>query len=108
MQAWVERTNDLESCVAAHYVARQQKTIAGSLEWNLKALFFADKIKDELIKAYYPSLYINIADGYEKIGKKKEANKYYDLAASVTTVENAGAFGVYLLQSIKEGQKRTG
>lgn len=38
LRAWQLASNDLERCVAAHYVARHQSTIAEKLRWDEQAL----------------------------------------------------------------------
>ena len=106
-EAWKIRKNDLDSCIAAHYIAKHQKNLLKTLSWNLKSLKYAKKIKKEYVEDFYPSLYINIADTYEKLGEKENAKKYYDLAASKVTKTSLGSYRILLLESIKSGQQRT-
>jgi hypothetical protein len=56
-QAWDSATDDYEACIAAHYVARFQDTPEETFRWNQAALNRADAVKDERVKAFYPSLY---------------------------------------------------
>lgn len=44
LQAWEEATNDFEKFIAAHYVARHQKTIADRLNWLETTLQVALKV----------------------------------------------------------------
>lgn len=81
-QAWDEATNNLEKFVAAHYVARHQETVGDKLKWDQTALQLALAINDDSVKSAYPSLYLNIAKGYEDLSDFREARKNYDLAFS--------------------------
>jgi hypothetical protein len=88
-QAWQAAQDDFESCIAAHYVARFQKTPADTFRWNQEALAHADKSKDERVKDFYPSLYLNMGRSYELLGDAVEAKWYYDLAAGLGAVHQA-------------------
>ncbi len=81
-QAWAESTNDFEKFTPAHYVARHQPTVEDKLMWDQTALKFALKIKDDTMKAHYPSLYLNIAKCYEDLKDFDSANRQYQEALS--------------------------
>src|ERR1043165_9592889 len=80
LQAWNEATNDFEKFIAAHYVARHQKTVADKLKWLETALQFALIINDDTVKSAFPSLYSNIAKCYEYLNDSEKAKKNYELA----------------------------
>lgn len=82
-QAWELASNDYEACIAAHYVARHQTNPTETLRWNQEALNRANAVTDEAIMAFYPSLYLNMGDAYEKLGQHRQAKLYYDLAAQL-------------------------
>jgi hypothetical protein len=82
-QAWEAAGDDYEACIAAHYVARFQETSEQVLHWNLEALKYADAVGDERVKAFYPSLYVNLGHAYEILGNLEEAGRYYRLAADL-------------------------
>src|SRR5436190_23231943 len=82
LQAWNEATNDFEKFTAAHYVARHQKSVVDKLTWDETALTFALNINDETMTANYPSLYLNIAKGYEDLKDIANAQKNYQAALS--------------------------
>lgn len=84
LKAWDEATNDFEKFIAAYYVARHQKNVSGKLEWLETALQFALKIKDDSVKAAFPSLYSNIARCYEELNDNDNAKKNDKLADSFT------------------------
>ena len=80
MQAWECASSEHEKCIAAHFVSRNQINPEESLKWNLEALANAEKVSDEEIKSYYPSLYLCVGISYEDLKNYPEAKKYYDLA----------------------------
>ena len=85
-QAWESHTNDYEACIAAHYVARFQDNPKETLRWNQIALQRANVANHELVKEFYPSLYLNLGHSYEVVGNQMEAQKYYDLAAELGAI----------------------
>ena len=52
-QAWTAARDDYERCVAAHYVARCQKTPEERLHWNREALVRAEAVGDEQVRSFY-------------------------------------------------------
>ena len=80
LQAWSESASDFEKFVAAHYVARHQKTVSDKLKWDQRALQLALKINDNPIDDALPSLYLNIAKCYEDLGDLSMAKANYELA----------------------------
>jgi tetratricopeptide (TPR) repeat protein len=81
MKAWEVRQDDFDACIAAHYVARHQQTPDATFHWNQIALEFANKVGDERVEGFYPSLYLNLGKSYELLGNSAEAMHYYELAA---------------------------
>lgn len=75
--------DDYDACIAAHYVARFQETPEETLRWNQAALKHADAVKDERVKDFYPSLYVNLGRSYEVLGDQVNAQSYYQLAADL-------------------------
>lgn len=82
-QAWVNSTDDYEACIAAHYLARCQKTPEDIFYWNQISLERAQTVDNERVEDFYPSLYLNMGRSYELLGNKAEAEKYYSLAAGL-------------------------
>ena len=54
-----------------------------SFRWNQEALNRAERVKDDSVKSFYPSLYLNMGHSYELLGHLTEAQRYYDLAAQL-------------------------
>lgn len=82
-QAWKTAKDDYQACIAAHYVARFQKTPQDTLFWNQEALHRANAVECEKIKEFYPSLYLNIGHSFELLGNQNEAKRYFDLVAEL-------------------------
>jgi hypothetical protein len=70
--------------VAAHYLARFQESPERELYWNLESLRRAEACSNpELVKDFYPSLYLNLGRSYELLGDSAESRRYYDLASGL-------------------------
>jgi tetratricopeptide (TPR) repeat protein len=82
-QAWEAVSDDFDACVAAHYVARFQEDPNQRLYWNQLALNHANAVSDDRVKEFYPSLYLNMGQSFERLGHQEKAKYYYDLAAKL-------------------------
>lgn len=107
-EAWNSATNDFEAFTAAHYMARNQPDLQDVLKWNLESLHRANQIKDEGMKGHYPSLYLNVASSYEKLGDTDKAKEYYQLAAGSCEDLPAGKYTDIIKGGVAEGLKRVG
>jgi len=85
-QAWDLRADDYEACIAAHYLARFQDSPVETLRWNQIALEHANAVKDERVDEFYPSLYLNLGLSHEVLGNRKEAKRFYNLAAELGVI----------------------
>lgn len=106
-QAWKTASTDFEKFTAAHYVARHQKSITDKLKWDQVALGFALKITEEFIKGTYPSLYLNIAKGYEDLGDLIKAKENYQFAALYLDQLPDDGYGNLIKGGVKRGLERT-
>ncbi|HTN16307.1 MAG TPA: hypothetical protein VL092_01405, partial [Chitinophagaceae bacterium] len=105
-QAWYLAANPLEQFIAAHYLARQQDSTAGKLEWDILALDYARKAGEDNVKAAFPSLYLNIAKGYEDLGAMQQALEHYQLALSFGSFLADDGYGNMVLSGIRAGLER--
>ncbi|MGF7081319.1 hypothetical protein [Mucilaginibacter sp. UYCu711] len=105
-QAWDEASNSIEKFTAAHYVARHQGTIAAKLEWDIIAVKFAIQDNSQDVKAILPSLYLNIAKGYEDLNKFAEARENYQLALGYTIYLPKDGYGSMITAGISKGIER--
>jgi hypothetical protein len=80
-QAWYAATDDYDACVAAHYLARHQSTPEDTLRWNKECLDRADRVGDDRVRGFYPSLHLNMARAHSELGEQDEARVHYQRAA---------------------------
>ena len=106
VQAWNEASSDFELCIAAHYLARHQKSAADALNWNLKSLEHANAVQDVRVREFYPSLYLNIGKSYEELGDKERAQKFYKTAADKLSELSSGAYREMVQDGIARGLQR--
>jgi len=106
-QAWDQSTNDLERFTSAHYMARHQPGTSDKLAWDQLALDSALRITTDDIKSVYPSLYLNIAKGYEDLNHHQEAYKHYSLALSFVDSLPDDGYGRMIKAGVMNGIART-
>jgi tetratricopeptide (TPR) repeat protein len=82
-EAWNAATSDYQGCIAAHYLARNQRDPADTLKWNERCLTLADAVGDESVSAFYPSAYLNIGSTLEQLGRWQAAEEAYREADEV-------------------------
>ena len=107
-EAWERRSNDYESCIVAHYVARIQTSPQELLHWNKQALTYADKVGDSSVQSFYPSLYLNVAKAYEDMGDRATAQEYYQLGAEKCSMLPDDQLGNMTRDAIRRGLERVG
>ena len=107
-RAWDGSTDDYEACIAAHYLARHQPNPEETLRWNRESLDRAERVGDDRVAGFYPSLYLNMGHAYETLGDRVSAGRYYDLAAEGLGALPDGAYRMMVLGGIEEGRKRIG
>jgi hypothetical protein len=105
-QAWASRQDDLDACVAAHYVARHQEHPEDTLRWNQAALHHADAVGDDRVQGFYPSLYLNLGWSHEALGDLLSARRYYELAAAQSSDLPVGRYADVVQQGIAAAQER--
>jgi tetratricopeptide (TPR) repeat protein len=92
-----EQGDPLHVCVLAHSMADVQDDVHQELVWDLRALAAADLVTDERtaqagvalpVAGLYPSLHLNLADCYRKLGELDRARDHLRQAR-----ETIGALG---------------
>lgn len=85
---WSEIGEDgdpLHRCTLAHYMADTQDDPADELAWDLRALSAAEELTDGrlavhhqslAVRALYPSLHLNLAADYIKLGRSEAARTH--------------------------------
>jgi tetratricopeptide (TPR) repeat protein len=106
-QAFAESSDDFEACIAAHYVARHQATVEDELDWNFRALERANLVGDERVRSFYPSLYLNLAHSFEKVGRTGEACELYTTAATRLEGQPDSPYTQLIRSGIAAGRQRT-
>ncbi|MGQ4388611.1 hypothetical protein [Streptomyces sp. SAS_270] len=88
LDLWAEIGEDgdpLHRCTLAHYMADTQDDPCDELAWDLRALSAADELSDGrvaahhrslAVRAFYPSLHLNLAADYVKLGRGEAARSH--------------------------------
>lgn len=105
-KAWNDATNDFEKFIAAHYIARHQKSVTDKLIWDKIALSAALKVNDEAIKVHFPSLHLNIGKCYEDLKDLGKATKNYQLALFYANYLPNDGYGNMIKSGILNGLER--
>ncbi|MFE1251136.1 tetratricopeptide repeat protein [Streptomyces sp. NPDC058735] len=73
-----EHGDPLHRCTLAYYLADTQDDPADELAWDLRALTAADEAGQEVlaVRAFYPSLHLNLADVYARLGRRDAARSH--------------------------------
>lgn len=94
-EAWNMAHDDYEACVAAHYLGhilmRLEAPLSERLHWHQEALRRADRVADERVESFYPSLYVNLKRCHELLGDQEEALRYDKLVRGLVDTDLANA-----------------
>ncbi|MFD0968145.1 hypothetical protein [Plantactinospora endophytica] len=103
----------MHRCTLAHYLADLQDDLAEELRWDLRALEAADSLTDERarrenasfqVAAFRPSLQLNLAEDYRKLGRPELARKHLALAREHLALLGDDPYG----RMIREAVERVG
>ncbi|MFG2284739.1 hypothetical protein ACGFOU_01445 [Streptomyces sp. NPDC048595] len=106
-RAWDIAADDYEACIAAHYLARHQALPEETLRWNQECLTRADRVGDERVRGFYPSLYVNMGLAYRQLGQPALAHTYFLRAAARAGDASEGQYGDWNRFAIAEGLRGT-
>lgn len=106
-RAWAQSVDDVDRCVAAHYLARQQGSPEATFRWNREALDRAAAVEDDRVRGFYPSLYLNMGKSCEDLGRRDDARRYYELAAGSVDALSDDGYGALVRRGIAAGLRRT-
>jgi hypothetical protein len=106
MEAWNISSGYYEQCIAAHFVARLEESKESILEWNLKALELAAKVRKEKVDNFYPSLYFCVGLAYEKLQDYKNAKINFVYAREKVHTLSNDDYGKKLTINIEDSIKR--
>lgn len=107
-KAWAIRRDDLDACIAAHFLARYQADPADALRWNQLALDHADAMgaSDERVQGFYPSLHLNLGWSHEQLDNWDAARTHYELAVSYLEGLPASPYGDVVRRGVAMAQQR--
>ncbi|MFF3486692.1 hypothetical protein ACFYXC_25930 [Streptomyces sp. NPDC002701] len=105
LDLWAEIGEDgdaLHRCTLAHFMADAQDDPSDELAWDLRALSAADELTDArveehhqslAVRAFYPSLHLNLAADYVKLGRAEAARGHLGVARDSVGVLGDDAYG---------------
>jgi tetratricopeptide (TPR) repeat protein len=105
--AWRASRDDVEACIAAHYIARQQHNLDQALWWNQIALARADSVRDGRVRAFYASLHLNLGMAHENLGQLAAARHHYERASETLHEIDDDKHRVLVQYGVTRGLKRT-
>jgi len=106
LQAWELRQDDVDACIAAHYIARHQETLEETLRWNELALTHAIRASSDAIRSFFPSLYLNLGKSYEDLQNIPRARELYEQGERwLTDVADSG-YGDIVRQGLQNALQR--
>lgn len=106
-QAWELHADDYEGCIAAHYLAREQDTLADSLAWNQAALDHALAAPLERIGGFLPSLYLNLGWSHEVLADIAQARACYAQGAALLDTLPPDPYTDTVRDGLMRGLERT-
>jgi hypothetical protein len=100
----------LHRVTLAHFMADVQDAPEQELMWDLRALEAADALSDGRLKAhhdslslaaFYPSLHLNVAEGYRKLGDLVQARGHIARASEKVAALPEDGLGGYTRRAIE-------
>ncbi|AZK97589.1 MULTISPECIES: hypothetical protein [Streptomyces] len=101
----------LHRCSLAHYLADLYEDPAQALAWDIRALDAADAVTEQRVQehhaglhiaGFYPSLHLNLADNYRRLGSFEAATEHINAARAHTPSLPQGPYGDLLRGAVQE------
>ncbi|MEX3106292.1 MULTISPECIES: hypothetical protein [unclassified Streptomyces] len=101
----------LHRCSLAHYLADLHDDPAQALAWDVRALDAADAVTDQRVQehhaglriaGFYPSLHLNLADAYRRLGSFEAAAEHIEAAREHAPSLPQDAYGAFLRTALDE------
>jgi hypothetical protein len=120
LDLWAEIGEDgdaLHRCTLAHYMADAQDDPADELAWDLRALTAAEELTDDrlaehegalAVRALYPSLQLNLAADYVKLGRTEAARTHLARARRAAETLSEDSYGDGVRAAISRLELRLG
>ncbi|CAM5324307.1 hypothetical protein AB0M94_21115 [Streptomyces xanthochromogenes] len=115
---WSEIGEDgdaLHRCTLAHYMADAQDDAGDELAWDLRALAAADGLSQArltehhaslAVRAFYPSLHLNLAADYVKLHRPDEARLHLDRAHDALDTLSDDAYGHDIREALRRLERQ--
>ncbi|MER5435323.1 hypothetical protein [Streptomyces sp. NPDC002588] len=112
LDLWTELGEDgdpLHRCTLAHYLADTQDDPFDELAWDLRALTAAEEQEGSLeVKAMYPSLHLNLAADYARLGRPEAARTHVRRARGAAAALGDDSYGDGVRAAISRMELRLG
>ncbi|MEU9230790.1 hypothetical protein AB0D40_41580 [Streptomyces massasporeus] len=101
----------LHRCSLAHYLADLYEDPAQALAWDVRALDAADAVTEQRVQehhaslhiaGFYPSLHLNLADNYRRLGSFDAATEHISAAKQHAPNLRQDAYGAFLRTALDE------
>ncbi|WP_328388048.1 hypothetical protein [Nocardia sp. NBC_00416] len=101
----------LHRCTLAHYLADLYEDPAQALAWDIRALDAADALTDDRVQrhhaglqvaGFYPSLHLNLADNYRRLGSWVAAGEQLTAARERLDALPDDAYGAMIRTALTE------
>ncbi|MEV5954457.1 hypothetical protein AB0M11_11885 [Streptomyces sp. NPDC051987] len=96
----------LHRCTLAHYLADTQDDPSDELAWDLRALSAAEGAAG--LRGFYPSLHLNLAADYVKLGRTEAARSHLRRARGAATALGDDGYGDGVRAAISRLELRLG
>lgn len=105
----------LHRCTLAHYMADTQDDPGDELAWDLRALSAAEGLSEErlarhqealAVRAFYPSLHLNLAADYVKLQRPEAARVHIERARAATDALGDDGYGNGVRSAIDRLERR--
>ncbi|MEV6766296.1 hypothetical protein AB0N16_37870 [Streptomyces sp. NPDC051105] len=104
-----EHGEPLHRCTLAHYLADTQDDPSDELAWDLRALSAADEAAGaEGLRGFYPSLHLNLAADYVKLGRTEAARTHLRRARGAAAALGDDGYGDGVRAAISRLELRLG
>ncbi|MGK5518907.1 hypothetical protein ACSNN9_06065 [Micromonospora sp. URMC 107] len=99
----------LHRCTIAHHLADLQESVADEVTWDRRALAAVADLSDERVqrhhaslqvRAFLPSLHLNLADGYRRAGEVARARHHLTVAAPLAAELPDDGYGTMIRDAI--------
>jgi hypothetical protein len=110
-----ERVGDtgdaLHRCSIAHYLADLQDAVEDEVLWDQRALAAVADLSDERaqrfheslqIRAFLPSLHLNLADGHRRAGDEEQAGRHLRIAGELAVELPDDAYGSLIRGGVRQ------